>query len=43
MPDRLEAGFYRGLALMFSGEYAKAEDRVCGRGAGVAAGSRAQQ
>ncbi len=24
-PDALEAGFYRGLSLMFSGEYAKAE------------------
>lgn len=24
-PDGLEAGFYRGLALLFSGEYAKAE------------------
>lgn len=29
-PDTLEAGFYRGLALMFSGEYAKAEIAFAG-------------
>lgn len=28
--DSLEAGFYRGLALMFSGEYAKAESAFAG-------------
>jgi tetratricopeptide (TPR) repeat protein len=28
--DALEAGFYRGLALMFSGEYAKAESAFAG-------------
>ncbi|MGA7255641.1 MAG: tetratricopeptide repeat protein [Terracidiphilus sp.] len=28
--DALEAGFYRGLALMFSGEYAKAETSFAG-------------
>ena len=28
-PDALEAGFYRGLSLMFSGDYAKAEGDVC--------------
>lgn len=29
-PDVLEAGFYRGLSLMFSGEYAAAEDAFAG-------------
>jgi tetratricopeptide (TPR) repeat protein len=29
-PDALEAGFYRGLSLMFSGEYAKAETAFAG-------------
>jgi tetratricopeptide (TPR) repeat protein len=29
-PDTLEAGFYRGLSLLFSGDYAKAEDVFAG-------------
>lgn len=29
-PDALEAGFYRGLALLFSGDYAKAEEAFGG-------------
>jgi tetratricopeptide (TPR) repeat protein len=29
-PDTLEAGFYRGLSLLFSGEYAKAENAFGG-------------
>jgi tetratricopeptide (TPR) repeat protein len=29
-PDALEAGFYRGLSLMFSGDYAKAESVFAG-------------
>lgn len=29
-PDALEAGFYRGLSLMFSGDYAKAETSFAG-------------
>jgi tetratricopeptide (TPR) repeat protein len=29
-PDTLEAGFYRGLSLLYSGDYAKAEDVFAG-------------
>jgi hypothetical protein len=29
-PDALEAGFYRGLSLLFSGDYAKAEEAFAG-------------
>jgi tetratricopeptide (TPR) repeat protein len=29
-PDALEAGFYRGLSLVFSGDYAKAEEAFAG-------------
>src|SRR6185369_10694226 len=29
-PDSLEAGFYRGLSLLFSGSYAKAEEAFSG-------------
>ncbi|HEU5350317.1 MAG TPA: tetratricopeptide repeat protein [Terracidiphilus sp.] len=29
-PDALEAGFYRGLSLLFSGQYAKAEEAFAG-------------
>ena len=32
-PDALEAGFYRGLSLLFSGTYAQAEECVCRGGA----------
>ena len=37
-PDYLEAGFYRGLSLMFSGNYARAEGDFAGDCAGAAAG-----
>jgi TolA-binding protein len=36
--DVLEAGFYRGLSLLFSGDYAHAEEAFCRRGARTAAG-----
>ena len=37
-PDALEAGFYRGLSLLFSGSYAKAEECVQRSCANFAAG-----
>ncbi len=42
-PDALEAGFYRGLSLMFSGDYAKAEIAFARRRPGSAPGRGSEQ
>jgi hypothetical protein len=36
--DALEAGFYRGLSLLFSGDYAQRRGGLCRRGPRAAAG-----
>ena len=42
-PDALEAGFYRGLSLLFSGSYPEAEAGVQKRGDGASFGRSSEQ